>query len=291
LRWPAAAPGLALLASCVAAPPGPAPVPPPAPTTLPNAPAGELLLSGVAVQGALLTGTAPPGTASLTLDGRPVAVASDGRFLIGFDRDAPARAVLTATLVDGRRIERVVAVVPRDWPVERLSSLPRFAQGEAAMAALRPAELAAINAARAQVTDAAGWRQRFIWPVAGRLSGAFGAQRIYANGEAGDYHSGTDIAAPAGTPVVAPADGVVILAADHPFTLEGNLLMIDHGGGLNSAFLHLSRIDVTLGQHVRQGQAIGAVGMTGRATGPHLHWSLKWQAARVDPAAWVGEGR
>jgi murein DD-endopeptidase MepM/ murein hydrolase activator NlpD len=155
------------------------------------------------------------------------------------------------------------------------------------MAQLRPAELAQIAAARAQLTDAQGWRQRFLWPATGRISGLFGAQRIY-RGEPGAYHSGTDIARPTGTPVVAPADGVVILAADRPFTLEGNLLMIDHGGGLNSAFLHLSRIDVKVGEHVRRGQAIGAIGMTGRATGPHLHWSLRWRDARLDPMLMAG---
>ncbi|PMZ00359.1 M23 family metallopeptidase, partial [Pseudomonas sp. FW306-02-F02-AB] len=82
---------------------------------------------------------------------------------------------------------------------------------------------------------------------------------------------------------LAPADGVVILAADHPFTLEGNLLMIDHGMGLNTAFLHLSRIDVRVGERVRRGQPVALSGMTGRATGPHLHWSLKWHDAKIDP--------
>ena len=93
---------------------------------------------------------------------------------------------------------------------------------------------------------------------------------------------------PTGTVALAPADGVVILAADHPFTLEGNLLMIDHGMGLNSAFLHLSRIDVHVGDRIRQGQVIGRVGRTGRATGPHLHWGMKWRDARIDPLLLAG---
>lgn len=76
---------------------------------------------------------------------------------------------------------------------------------------------------------------------------------------------------------------MVVLAASAPFSLEGNLLMIDHGMGLNSAFLHLSRIDVKVGDRVRQGQPLGAIGMTGRATGPHLHWALVWRGVRVDP--------
>jgi murein DD-endopeptidase MepM/ murein hydrolase activator NlpD len=152
----------------------------------------------------------------------------------------------------------------------------------------RPAELAQIKGARAKETGAKGWRQDFIWPATGRISTRFGAQRIYKGGEKGSYHSGTDIAVPVGTPVRAPADGVVILATDHPFTLGGNLLMLDHGMGLNSAFLHLSEIDVQPGEHVRRGQVIAQSGASGRATGPHLHWSLKWRDARIDPSLIAG---
>ena len=242
--------------------------------------------TGTPTQGGLITGTVPAGSVTVTLDGQPIAVEA-GRFIAGFDRDAGSQAVLVATLDDGRRITQPLAVAPRAWRIERLDTLPKFPAPDPVMAQLRPAELARIAAARAEVTDAAGWRQTFRWPAIGRISGLFGAQRIY-RGEPGSYHSGIDIARPTGTPVVAPADGVVILAADHPFTLEGNLLMIDHGHGLNSAFLHLSRIDVRVGDHVRQGDPIGAVGATGRATGPHLHWSLRWRDARLDPLLVAG---
>src|SRR5258705_13539792 len=102
-------------------------------------------------------------------------------------------------------------------------------------------------------------------------------------GKAVAYHSGIDIAKAHGSVILATADGVVILAADYPYTLEGNLLMLDHGMGLNSAFLHLSKIEVKLGDHVKKGQEIGLVGATGRATGPHMHWGMKWNAARIDP--------
>ena len=133
-----------------------------------------------------------------------------------------------------------------------------------------------------------GWKQSFIWPVKGRISGMFGSQRIY-KGQPGSYHSGVDIATgKSGTPIVAPADGVVILAATKPFSLEGNLLMVDHGMGLNSAFLHLSKIDVKNGQTVKRGQLLGRIGSTGRATGPHLHWSMKWKRARIDPILLTG---
>ena len=153
---------------------------------------------------------------------------------------------------------------------------------------LRRPELARINAARAKVNDATGWRQKFIWPVKGRISGLFGSQRVY-RGEPGAYHSGLDIATgESGTPFVAPADGVVILAAKQPFALEGHLLMIDHGMGLSSAFLHCSALMVEEGDRVKQGQLIGRIGMTGRATGPHLHWGMKWRDARIDPILLTG---
>jgi murein DD-endopeptidase MepM/ murein hydrolase activator NlpD len=149
-------------------------------------------------------------------------------------------------------------------------------------------ELARIAAARAKDHDVEGWRQDFVWPVKGRISGRFGSQRVY-RGEPGAYHSGLDIATGAsGTPFVAPADGVVILATETPFSLEGYLLMIDHGNGLNSAFLHNSRIVVREGERVRQGQHIGDIGATGRATGPHLHWGLMWRGQRLDPLLFVG---
>jgi murein DD-endopeptidase MepM/ murein hydrolase activator NlpD len=253
-----------------------------------RAEAADFRLTSTPTQGGLLAGEAPAGTVALTLDGKAVPFAADGRFVLGFDRDAPGTATLAATLRDGHRVEQRLAVAPRAWDISRLSTLPKIPLPQPTFDRLRPAELAQIAAARATVTDAQGWRQAFAWPTTGRISTLFGSQRIYANGEAGSYHSGLDIARQTGTVVVAPADGVVILAADHPFTLEGNLLMVDHGSGLNSAFLHLSRIDVRVGEHVRQGQPIGLVGMTGRATGPHLHWSLQWRGAKLDPLLAAG---
>lgn len=249
--------------------------------------APQIALSGAPTQGAALLGSAPATTVELRLGDRLVPVDADGRFLIAFDRDAPATTRLTARLADGRIIDRPLTVAPRDWRIERIDAPLRPRKSTEAFLALRRPELDQIAAARDRVTDAQGWRQRFIWPRIGRISGLFGAQRVY-QGQPGAYHGGVDVAGATGEPVVAPADGVVILAADHPFTLEGNLLMIDHGHGLNSAFLHLSRIDVVTGQHVTQGQRIGAIGATGRATGPHLHWGMKWNDARIDPLLLAG---
>jgi hypothetical protein len=244
--------------------------------------------SGSMIQGGLVIGIAPAGTSLLAFDGAAVPVAPDGRFLIAFDRDAGPTATLVATLEDGRTLRDVLTVAPRAWDISRLDTLPKFPVPQPEFEKLRPAELAQINAARHIQIVSDGWRQPFMWPVLGRISTLFGSQRIYKNGEAGSYHSGIDIARPTGTVALAPADGVVILAADHPFTLEGNLLMIDHGMGLNSAFLHLSKITVHVGERVQRGQPVGLVGMTGRATGPHLHWSMKWRDSRIDPLLVAG---
>jgi murein DD-endopeptidase MepM/ murein hydrolase activator NlpD len=294
-RWSVGGTALMLLGSCTTVENRPQvqPVPPSAradkPTPQPRRAPGPVTFSysGPRMQGGAVIGIAPAGTSMLTFNGVPVPVTGDGRFLIAFDRDAPPSATLVATLEDGRQVSDALVVAPRAWLIERLSTLPRFPKPEPEMARLRPAELAQIAAARRIRSDSSGWRQAFLWPATGRISGMFGSQRVY-RGEPGAYHSGTDIARPAGTPVLAPADGVVILAADHPFTLEGNLLMIDHGMELNSAFLHLSRIDVHVGERVRRGQTIGAVGMSGRATGPHLHWGLKWRDSRIDPLLLAG---
>jgi murein DD-endopeptidase MepM/ murein hydrolase activator NlpD len=175
-----------------------------------------------------------------------------------------------------------------------LPTLKRGTTPSAAYLRIRSAEVAQIEAARAANVDSDGWRQAFHWPAVGRISTLFGSQRIYAGGVKGSYHSGVDIARREDGPVLdgtaarSPADGVVVLAVDHPFSLEGNLVMIDHGFGLVSALMHLSRIDVKTGDHVRQGQEIGLIGMTGRATGPHLHWGMTWMGARIDPLLLAG---
>lgn len=285
-RLAAAVAALLVLPSCVAPrvaqPLPPAPSPPPVPVAPPRA----FALQGNPEQGALLHGRADARATALFLDGRAIDLAPDGAFVVGFDRDA-APAALLVEQGDGWRADHPLAVRPRAWRIERVDAPYRAGRSNAEFESLRPVELAAIAAARAVRTDATGWRQAFRWPATGRQSGWFGAQRVY-QGKPGSYHSGADIAVPTGTPVLAPADGIVILAADHPFTLEGNLLMLDHGAGLSSAFLHLSRIDVRVGTHVRTGQPIALSGATGRATGAHLHWGLQWRGRKLDPLLVAG---
>lgn len=245
---------------------------------------GGIKYIGKLTQGGWLRGVAPPGTRSVTLDSVPLALAPDGGFFAAFDRDAPSAVTLAVIAADGMSLSMPLAIAARQWRIESVNVAKRPGKlPDAVFKARRASELAQIGAARAKGSAAGGWRQAMVWPAAGRISGLFGAQRIY-RGEPGAYHSGIDLAAPSGAEIRAPADGVVTLAAAQvPFTLEGHLLILDHGMGLNSAFLHCSDLVVHEGDSVVQGQLLGHVGMTGRASGPHLHWALTWNKRRLDP--------
>ena len=157
-------------------------------------------LAGKLVQGGLATGTAPRGTTLLSLNGSPVEIASDRRFVIAFDRDAGPSATLVARLNTGAEVRQSLSIAPRAWDISRLNTLPKYPVPRPEFERARPAELAQINAARALRSDSQGWRQTFLWPVTGRISTLFGSQRIY-RGEPGAYHSGIDIARPTGTMV------------------------------------------------------------------------------------------
>lgn len=287
------APLTMVLASCI--PPVSAASPPATAASVPAVPQVALppppppyvqptiqLESNTIAQGDLVRGRIEPATATLSLNGQPVAVASDGRFIIGFDRDAALAAVLELRRNGELVAIRDLVVAPGSWAIQNINAPMRgAARSDADFERRRPAEIAQMAAARATVVQSDGWRQQFIWPVRGRISGVFGSQRIY-QGTPGSFHNGVDVAVPTGTPLRAPADGVVILAASEPFTLEGYLLMIDHGNGLSSVFLHNSRLDVRTGDVVRQGQVMGATGATGRVTGPHMHWAMRWNGQKID---------
>lgn len=251
-------------------------------------PAPALEVPATVQQGALVLGTATPG-ARVEVDGRTVRVAADGSFVFGIPRDASGERRVAITLPRGVTTTRTITVRPRDWPVERVNGVPPATVAPPpAIAARIRAEQARVNAARERDDPRTDFATGFIRPVEGRISGRFGNQRVY-NGSPGAPHSGMDIAAPAGTPVRAPAPGVVSFA-DPGLYLTGGTVVLDHGHGVSSNFLHLSRIDVRVGDRVQQGQAFAAVGATGRATGPHLHWGMNWFDVRVDPLLVLEQG-
>lgn len=232
-------------------------------------------------QGQLVVARIEPGS-QVSLDGRALRVSESGWFAFGVERNAERDVRLEIIDADGATRRITLPVLARDWPVERVNGVPEKTVNPPPEIAARIArEQAAVAAARARDDAREDFARGFIWPVAGRVSGRFGRQRIY-NGSPNSPHSGTDIAAPSGTTVVAPAAGIVTLAEPSLY-LTGGTVLLDHGSGVSSAFLHLSRIDVEPGQRLEQGEPLGAVGATGRATGPHLHWGLNWFDVRLDP--------
>ncbi len=245
-------------------------------------------LNGRFAQGGLVFGKAEAG-ATVHLDGDEVMVGDDGQFVIGFGRDSAPTSLLVVTYTDGGVERRSIDIEDREFPVQRIDGLDQskvsgFTEEQLAKIAVDSKKK---KAARAKTQSAADWAQGFDWPVTGPISGVFGSQRIL-NGEPKRPHSGVDVAAPTGTPIKAPASGIVTLAEEGMY-FEGGLVLIDHGHWLESAFLHMSRIDVEPGQRVEKGDVIGAVGATGRVTGPHLHWSMKWIGRLVDPQLGAGQ--
>ena len=243
--------------------------------------AGDLSFRGEAIQGGLVIGQTDPGT-KISYAGRIVRVSPDGVFVIGFHRDEPPEMSLTAVFPDGSAASHVFTVRQRDYDIQRIDGLPPSKVSPPPEVIARIQEDARqVREARAIDSEATFFAGDFIWPATGRISGVYGSQRVL-NGEPRQPHYGVDIAAPTGTTVIAPAAGTVTLA--HPdMYFSGATLMIDHGHGVQSAFLHMSRIDVTPGQFVQQGDPIGAIGESGRATGPHLDWRINWFEKRIDP--------
>ncbi len=234
-----------------------------------------------APQGAMVFGKVPPGS-RVEYAGRTLRTTGYGTVVFGIGRDEAGPVTVTVVRPDGSRSEASIAVSARDWPVQRVDGVPpKTVDPPPEIAERIRREQAQVVAARARDDDRADFAQRFAWPLQGRVSGRFGNQRVY-NGKPGSPHSGMDIAAPTGTAVRAPAAGVVTFAAPDLY-LTGGTVLLDHGFGISSNFLHLSRIDVAVGDRVEQGQVIGAVGATGRATGPHLHWGMNWFDVRIDP--------
>ena len=232
-------------------------------------------------QGAMVVGNTHP-AAIVEVGGRTLSVAPDGDFVFGVGRDEKGPLVVKIKQPATGWIEHSIAVTPRDWPIENIRGVPpKTVNPPPDIAARIEREQAQVAAARERDDPREDFAETFQWPVQGRISGRFGNQRVY-NGTPKSPHSGMDIAAPKGTPVRAPADGVITFVAPDLY-LTGGTVLLDHGHGISSNFLHLSRIDVKVGDVVKQGDVIGAVGATGRATGPHLHWGMSWFDVRIDP--------
>ena len=240
-------------------------------------------------QGAMVIGKVPTGS-TVRYANRDLRVTGYGSVVFGVGRDQSG-SVTVEVQVPGAPTRSIdIAVTPRDWPIERINGVPpKTVNPPKAIADRIAREQAQVVAVRTRDDARTGFAQQFTWPVQGRISGRFGNQRVY-NGKPWSAHSGMDIAAPNGTPVKAPADGVVSFA-DPGLYLTGGTVVLDHGFGISSNFLHLSRIDVKVGDRIEQGQVIAVVGATGRATGPHLHWGMNWFDTRIDPLLVLERGK
>lgn len=236
-------------------------------------------------QGAVLVGQVNP-QASVVFEGKTVAVSDEGYFVIGLDRDQGEAIEILVNEPASSQTYRF-PVQQRDYRLQRIEGVPQATvtpNPEQVARSKREAQL--TWAARDHSSDLQFYRDAFQWPLIGPITGVYGSQRIY-NGVPKRPHYGVDVARPTGTQVTAPAGGVVRLAYPDMF-FSGGTLIIDHGQGLSSTFIHLSKILVSEGQTVQPGDAIALVGATGRATGPHLDWRMNWFNKRVDPQLLVG---
>lgn len=249
-------------------------------------PKADLELLGRAVQGGLMLGATRPG-AKVWLGDNKVPVARGGLFLLGFARKAGAKMELRIVLPGGRVVRRSLKVEQRRYKIERIDGLPprKVTPTPAALKRIK-AERRLITKARQRFSQESFSGTGFSWPLQGRISGIYGSQRVL-NGKPRAPHLGVDIAAPAGTPILAPAAATVALAYDEMF-FSGKLIILDHGLGLSTVYAHMSRLAVKAGDKVKRGAVIGAVGATGRVTGPHLHWGVHLFGLGLDPALLAG---
>ena len=244
-------------------------------------PAG-LTLDAQLRQGQLVIGHTAPGT-RISIDARNLRVDARGRFVFGIGRDQTRVALCIRQREDTKARCAGLPVQPRKYAIERVTGLPQSTVTPNPEEQARIArEAALITNARTRDDARSDFASGFVRPAPGRFSGVYGSQRVL-NGEARSPHMGLDIAGGAGTAVRAPAAGIVTLVhAD--MLLTGQSVILDHGHGVSSVFIHMSRTDVREGQRLAQGDPIGAIGMTGRASGPHLHWGMNWFDIKVDPA-------
>jgi murein DD-endopeptidase MepM/ murein hydrolase activator NlpD len=238
-------------------------------------------LRGTPEQGGLVYGHVGAG-AQVRLDDIIVRTTPNGDFVIGFDRDAKPAAQLTVVARDGRSHVQKLAVKQRQYAIQRVTGVPQQTVTPPPEQLERIAkEQKLVEAARAVDSNRTEFLGPFQWPLLGPISGVYGSQRFY-NGEPRRPHFGVDVAATVGTPVRAPAAATVTLAEPDLFFSGGTLIM-DHGYGVSSTFMHLSRLLVKTGDRVEAGQVVAEVGATGRASGPHLDWRINWFGVHVDP--------
>ena len=244
--------------------------------------AQEIKLIGIAEPGGLLIGTGK-NISTVYLNDSRLKVDKNEMFVLGFDRDAAGTQYLKVEFENGKKETKKIQLPKRKYVIQKLKIAEKFVNPPPEELERIEIESEYMKEARSKVgkIDSTLFRKGFIKPAEGRISSVFGSQRIL-NGVPKNPHNGIDIAAPEGTPVLATSDGIVIIAGED-FYYNGNFILLDHGMGLSSIYLHMSKLNVKTGDKVTKGQKIGEVGSTGRSTSAHLHWGVQWYGNRIDP--------
>ena len=243
--------------------------------------ADRALLKGSLIPGSLITGKVAPGS-KINFHKKTVRVSPDGTFILGFGRNAKLTQSIEILDPNGFTYTQNIKLKKRTYNITRIDGLPgRKVTPNPKDVKRIKANNAGIARVRQLDTKTQNFLNGFQWPILGRISGVYGSQRVL-NGKPRSPHNGVDIAAPKGSTVLATATGTIALIHQDMF-YSGKTVMIDHGHGLSSIYIHMSEILVKQGQLVTKGEAIGAVGMTGRATGPHLHWGISLFRTHLDP--------
>ena len=242
-----------------------------------------LKLCGVLRQGEILRADAGAEAQAVTLNGKQIPLAENGGFLLVLGRDEAEKIKITVTDKNSGVANYILPVAKNKWDIQSIKGVE---QRKVTPAKEDNAEIMReqTDVRRALTTlnmQNQSWKNGFDIPLKGTISGNFGNQRIF-NGIPKNPHSGTDIAAPEGTSVKAAGDGYVVLNGSNYF-YGGNMVIIDHGEGLQTIYMHLKKSAVKEGQYVKKGQVVGYVGKTGRATGPHLHWGASLNSVRFRP--------
>ena len=243
------------------------------------------IVRGQITQGGLLILKTTPGS-NITINGKKILVSGRGFAVTGFHRDDTTRLTIKAIRPDGIVKELRVKPSIRQYPKQRINGLPKQ------MVTPGPEFIRRINHERKKVLEARlhsskleAFADKFCWPLLGIITGVYGSNRVL-NGKSRTPHYGVDIAASSGEPIIAPQAGIVRMVSNLYYT--GWTIIIDHGHGLSSTFLHLKSTFVKIGDTVIKGQQIGTVGSTGRSTGPHLDWRINLFRKRLDPALVAG---
>lgn len=241
-----------------------------------------LELKGHLTQGGLVTGQLD-NAKSVSLNGKSLKLADNGLFVFGFGRDA--KPVHTLSWVDktGKGHSQDLVITLRDYDIDKITGVAKkYVSPPKAVSERISREAIAVRKARAVNSDLEYFLQPVLRPAKGRISGVYGSQR-YFNGEPRRPHFGLDIANKTGSPVYAPISGTVVFAEPDLY-YSGGTLILEHGHGVTSTYIHLSKLDVKVGQKIEQGTKVAEIGATGRVTGPHLDWRFNWQGERLDPA-------